>query len=125
MSAFLLIASVEPYSNDREQNERDHKRAAEMAAIPGQKVAREKCIKRCEPMFRPDRQAVDQCINRCVNGETSRSGTASSDSLIQSAPSKMPNGTATVGESADPKEKSKKPGGESFKPNLMVTAQIH
>ena len=112
MSAFLFIASIESYSNDREQNERDQKRAAEIAAIPGQKVAREKCIKRCEPMFRPDRQAVDQCINRCLNGETSRSGTASSDSLIQAAPGKMPIGTATVGESADPKQKSKKPGGE-------------
>ena len=112
MSAFLFITSVESYSNDREQNERDHKRAAEIAAIPGQKVAREKCIKRCQPMFRPDRQAVDRCINRCLNGETSRSGTASSDSLIQAAPPKMPNGTATDDESADPKEKSKKPGGE-------------
>ena len=112
MSAFLFIASVESYSNDREQNERDQKRAAEIAAIPGQKVAREKCIKRCERLFRPDRQAVDQCINRCLNGETSRSGTASSDSLIQAAPSKMPIGTATVGETADPKQKSKKPGGE-------------
>ena len=44
MSAFLFIASVESYSNDREQNERDQKRAAEIAAIPGQKVAREKCL---------------------------------------------------------------------------------
>ena len=39
MSAFLFITSVESYSNDREQNERDQKRAAEIAAIPGQKVA--------------------------------------------------------------------------------------
>ena len=112
MSAFMFIASVESYSNDRKPSERDQKVAAEIAAIPGQKVARERCIKRCEPMFRPDRQAVDQCINRCLSGETSRSGTASSDSLIQAAPSKMPIGTATVGESADPKQKSKKPDGE-------------
>ena len=112
ISVFLFIASAESHSNDREQLERDHKRLAEIDAIAAQKVAREKCVKRCEPMFRPDRQAVDQCINRCLNRETSRSGTSSSDSLIQAAPSKMPIGTATVGESADPKQKSKKPGGE-------------
>jgi len=76
-------------------------------------------------MYRPDRAAVDRCINRCLHGENSRSGTASSDSLIQAAPSKMPIGTATVGESAYPKQKSKKPGGEWLKPSVMGTAQIN
>ena len=104
MSAFMFIASVESYSDDRERNERDQRREAW--------AIRQECSKRCEPMYRPDRAAVDRCINRCLHGENSRSYTASSDSLIQAAPSKMPIGTATVGESADPKQKSKKPDGE-------------
>ena len=52
MSAFLFIASVESYSDDRSRVERDRMREAW--------AIRQECSKRCEPMYRPDLPAVDR-----------------------------------------------------------------